>query len=156
MVLTASLCDAQYINEFDLGKLRECICRRVAPDYAIQIYLYQYWTVAETQKCTCVDLIILNYYYIAIILKGQRSKVQSNTNITTLIICLILMNKFIKKTQLLQKYYKDKTIDIRRNRLAVSILINRKQNINSIKPTKICKIEVYLLKYYFESHLIYK
>ena len=34
MVLTASLCDAPHKNEFELGKKRECISRRVVPDYA--------------------------------------------------------------------------------------------------------------------------
>ena len=33
MVIPVSLCDAPHINEFQLGKQRECICRRVAPDY---------------------------------------------------------------------------------------------------------------------------
>ena len=37
MVLTASLCDAPHINEFELGIQRECICPRVAPDYAADL-----------------------------------------------------------------------------------------------------------------------
>ena len=37
MVLTASLCDAQHINEFELGKKRECICRRDAPYHAADL-----------------------------------------------------------------------------------------------------------------------
>ena len=50
MVLTASLSDAPHINMFELGKKKlECICRRVAPDYAADLF-YQYWTVAETHE----------------------------------------------------------------------------------------------------------
>ena len=42
MVLNASHCDAPHIiymsyNEFELGKQRECIYRRVAPDYAADL-----------------------------------------------------------------------------------------------------------------------
>ena len=49
MVLTTSLCDVPHINEFELGNN--------ASAYAVglrltmlHIYMYQYWTVAETQK----------------------------------------------------------------------------------------------------------
>ena len=37
MVLTASLCDALHINEFELCK--QCICHRVAPGYAADLPL---------------------------------------------------------------------------------------------------------------------
>jgi hypothetical protein len=37
MVLTASLCDAPHVKELELGKYRECICRRVAPKYAADL-----------------------------------------------------------------------------------------------------------------------
>ena len=74
MVLTASLCDAPNVNEFEVNN---------ASAYAVgfhltmlQIYLYQYWTVAETQKereigftpmysvHTCVDLIIIKLLFL--------------------------------------------------------------------------------------------
>ena len=66
MVLTASQCDAPHIMSLSLVNN--------ASAYAVgllltmlQIYLYQYWTVAETQKKgrsaprPSVDLIIINY-----------------------------------------------------------------------------------------------
>ena len=37
MILTASLCYPPHINEFELGKLCECICRRVSHDYAADL-----------------------------------------------------------------------------------------------------------------------
>ena len=37
MVLNAFLCDASHINEFELGKYRECIFRRVARYYAADL-----------------------------------------------------------------------------------------------------------------------
>ena len=37
MVLTASLCDAPHIKEFELGKHRKCIYRLVEPDYAVYL-----------------------------------------------------------------------------------------------------------------------
>ena len=37
MILTASLCDAPHINEFELGKQHDCICRMVAPDYSADL-----------------------------------------------------------------------------------------------------------------------
>ena len=61
MVLTASLCNALHMNEFELGiyaiiKINICLFIN-ASAYAVglrltmlQNYLYLYWTVAETQK----------------------------------------------------------------------------------------------------------
>ena len=49
MFLAASLCDAPHIKEFVLGKQRECICLRVAPDYAADLFL-PIFDVVETQK----------------------------------------------------------------------------------------------------------
>jgi hypothetical protein len=50
MVLTASLCDVLHMDEFELGKLRKCIYAVGLRLTMLQIYLYQYWTVAEMQK----------------------------------------------------------------------------------------------------------
>ena len=69
MVLTASLCDAPHI-EFELGRLRECICRRVEPDYAadLSVPILDRGRNAKRRgdrlfdhvhvQCTCIDLII--------------------------------------------------------------------------------------------------
>ena len=50
MVLTASLCDAPHINEFELGKKKASANAVGFRLTMLQIYLYQYWTVAETHK----------------------------------------------------------------------------------------------------------
>ena len=76
MVLNASLCDAPHINELELSKYRECICRRIAPAYAANLcasILNRGRNAKEREissstmysvLCTCVDLIIIIIYYI--------------------------------------------------------------------------------------------
>ena len=66
MVLTASLCDAPHINELGKYTQRECICDRVAPDYAADLYVpildrFQNAKEREIGSSTiyCVDLIII-------------------------------------------------------------------------------------------------
>ena len=68
MVLTASQCDAPH--KMSLSKVNNASAYAVGLRMTmLQIYLYQYWTMAETQKKggsdprPCVDLIIIIYYY---------------------------------------------------------------------------------------------
>ena len=62
MVLTASLCDAPHLNQFELGKYRECICRRVAPDYAADLSIPILEHGRNTPRQCAVYICRPNYY----------------------------------------------------------------------------------------------
>ena len=66
MVLTASQCDALHVNDFELGKLRECICRRVAPDYAADLSV-PIFDRGQNAKQREIGSLLFNYFMFIIV-----------------------------------------------------------------------------------------
>ena len=67
MVPTASLNDAPLINEFELGKKTESAYAVGLRLTMMQIFLYQYWTLAKRRNGRSVPRTLYNYLKYSII-----------------------------------------------------------------------------------------